>query len=71
MSHEAAKAILDTILRHAGEQDEVLAKIQGKCTPEEFSEYRTMIGKSMGSMVLDVMNPIIEKYPDLTPPQLK
>jgi hypothetical protein len=29
-----------------------------------------MIGQSMGSMLLDVINPIVELYPDLKPSQL-
>ena len=30
-----------------------------------------MIGQSMGSMFLDVINPIVELYPDLKPAQLE
>ena len=71
MSRAAAKIVLGTVLRHAAEQDEMLSNIKGKCTAEEFDQYKEMIGKSMGTMVLDVMNPIIEKYPDLKPPQLR
>jgi hypothetical protein len=29
-----------------------------------------MIGQSMGCMLLDVINPIVEMYPDLKPAQL-
>ena len=71
MSREAAKIVLDMILRHAAEQDTILANIEQKCASDEFNEYKEMIGKSMGSMLLDVINPIIAKYPDLRPPRLK
>jgi len=30
-----------------------------------------MIGRSMGAMLLEVINPIITKYPDLTPAGLR
>jgi hypothetical protein len=30
-----------------------------------------MIGRSMGCMLLDVINPIVELYPDLKPSQLE
>jgi hypothetical protein len=71
MSHDAAKAILDLILRHSAEQNRVLLDIEGACSAEEFREYKQMIGASMGSMLLDVINPIVAKYPELRPPQLE
>lgn len=70
MSREAAKIILDVVLRHAAEQDAALTEIEGMCTPDEFSQYKQMIGKSMGTIVLDIVNPIVSQYPDLSPPQL-
>lgn len=48
MSQDAAKIILDVIIRNVAEQDAALIKIQSLCTAEEFNEYRHMIGKSMG-----------------------
>jgi hypothetical protein len=30
-----------------------------------------MIGQSMGCMLLDVINPLVERYADLKPPQLE
>jgi hypothetical protein len=38
---------------------------------DEFRRYRRMIGQSMGSILLDVINPIVELYPDLKPSQLE
>jgi hypothetical protein len=34
-------------------------------------EYRRMIGRSMGSILLNVINPMVELYPDLKPSQLE
>jgi hypothetical protein len=71
MSHAAAKKIIALILKHAAEQDQILWKIRAHCTESEFSEYKRMIGASMGTMLLDVVHPIIDKYPDLKPARLK
>ena len=71
MSHHAAEKILNLILRHGAEQDKVLVEIRPLCSEEEFHRYKRMIGKSMGCMLLEVINPIVETYPDLRPPQLK
>jgi hypothetical protein len=70
MSREAAKKIIDLMVRHAAEQNAALVEVQGICTEDDFREYKQMIGRSMGSMLLDVVYPIVERYPDLKPPQL-
>jgi hypothetical protein len=70
VSREAAKKIIDLMIRHGAEQNAVLTEIQSICTEDEFRKYRQMIGQSMGCMLLDVINPIVEMYPDLKPSQL-
>ena len=69
MSREAAKMIMDLMLKHAAEQSAVAAQVRPMCTDDEFRRYRNMIAQSMGTMLVDVMNPIVELYPDLKPPQ--
>lgn len=71
MSREAAKKIIDLMLKHGAEQNAVLVEVKSICTEDEFHKYRHMIGHSMGSMLLDVINPIVELYPDLKPPPLE
>jgi hypothetical protein len=71
MSHDAAEKILKLILRHGAEQESILLEVQSLCSEKEFRRYRRMIGKTMGCMLLEVINPIVEAYPDLRPPQLK
>jgi hypothetical protein len=70
MSREAAKKTIDLMIRHGAEQNAVPAEVQSICTDDEFRKYRQMIGRSMGCMLLDVINPIVEMYPDLKPTQL-
>jgi len=71
MSRDAAKIVMELVTRNAAEQDAVLTKIQPLCTEDEFNEYRHMIGKSMGPMLLEIINPIIAKYPELKPSELR
>ncbi len=70
MSRQAAKLLLDVIVRHGAEQDAALADIEKLCTKDEFDRYNRMIGKSMGTMLLEVINPIVGKYPELKPPEM-
>jgi hypothetical protein len=44
MSREAAKKIVDLMVRHGAEQDAVLAEIQFICADHEFQKYKRMIG---------------------------
>lgn len=71
MSRDAAKIIMEVITRNITEQDDVLIRIRPLCSESEFSEYRRMIGKSMGAMVTEIMHPIVAKYPELKPAQLR
>ena len=70
MSREAAKKIIDLVVKHGAEQNAILTEVQSMCAEDEFQKYKQMIAQSMGSMLLDVINPIVEMYPDLKPPQL-
>jgi hypothetical protein len=71
MSRDAAKMIMEVVTKNAAEQDAVLAQIQSLCTEDEFNEYRRMIGRSMGAMFFEIISPIVVKYPELKPAQLK
>lgn len=71
MSRDAAKMIMDLAIKNAAEQDAVLAEIRSLCTEEEFREYRLMIGKSMGAMLFEIIYPIVGKYPELKPVEMR
>ena len=71
MSREVAKKVLDVLVRHCAEQEALVAEIRAQCTEDEFKRYRHMIAQSVGTMFLDVMAPIVGKYPELTPPGMK
>ena len=71
MSRDVAKIIMDVVTRNAAEQDAALIEIQSLCTEDEFNEYRRMIGRSMGAMLFEIISPIVAKYPELKPTQLK
>ena len=71
MSRDAAKKVLDLMIKQAAEQNQILVEIQPACSLQEFTRYKKMIGNSMGSMLLDVINPIVDMYPELKPPELE
>jgi hypothetical protein len=70
MSREAAKLLLETALKYAAEQDATLTTVEPLCTQDEFAACRLMVGEAMGAVLLELINPIVGKYPDLKPPQM-
>lgn len=71
MSREGAKKLLETVLRQLGELDDVLTDIEATCTPEEFGEFKMIVGNVMASVLLEAINPIATKYPDLKPREMR
>ena len=71
MSQHAAKIIMEVVTKNIAEQDAALIKIRPLCTEGEFGEYRRMIGKSMGTVLTEIIHPIVAKYPELKAPQMR
>jgi hypothetical protein len=71
MKEQLANKIIELMLKHGAELNEILMSIKESSNDEEFDFYRKSIGKVMGYMLLDVMNPIFKEYPSLKPGDLK
>jgi hypothetical protein len=46
-------------------------RISERCSVTESKAYRRAVGKILGEMLFEVMNPLCEKHPDLKPEELK
>jgi hypothetical protein len=68
MSREAAKATVQVMIRHLDEHGDLLRTIQSLCTSEGFVEYRIAIAQCSGTIVFEVLNPNVRRYPELHPP---
>ena len=71
MAREAARKIIDLIVKHGAEQNAILTEVRSMCPEDEFQKYKQMIARSMACMLLDIVNPLVEQYPDLKPPELE
>jgi len=72
MKREAAEEICALLLRHGQELDASVARVlQVEGETEDYRRYRGCVGRLMGDMLLEVLNPLFAEYPDLKPPQLK
>jgi hypothetical protein len=62
-----ARQISELMLDCGARLDDSVALVQSKCTPEELRVYRRAVGKVMGEILLEVLNPLYAKHPSLKP----
>lgn len=71
MRKDIAETINQLMLDYGAKLDQSLKLVMDTCSQSEFESYRTAVGQIMGTMLLDVMEPIYQEYPELLPEQLK
>jgi hypothetical protein len=48
-----------------------IADVGSSCPEEEFANYRRVVAQVMGTMLVDIMNPIYAVHPALKPSQIE
>lgn len=70
-NEEVARQVSDLMIEFGRRLNTSVALIQDHGSPEEFHVYREAIAKIMADMLLDIMNPLYARHPNLKPPGLK
>jgi len=60
-----AEGVSKLMLEFGGRLDESISSVRSSCSDAEFRAYRLAVGKVLGEMVLERMNPIYREHPDL------
>jgi len=55
------------MIEFSGRLDGSIATVREQCSPEEFAAYRRAVGRIMGEMLLEVLNPLYAEHPSLKP----
>jgi hypothetical protein len=72
ISNKATAQLISALMLDFGRRlDASVLSVQETCTPEEFRAYRRAVGKVMGDMLLEVLNPLYVTHPELKPRELK
>ncbi len=71
MQRSNAEQVSALLLDFCARLDRSLADVQTSEPPDVFDAYRDAVGQIMGTALIEVLNPIYTKYPDLQPPELK
>lgn len=67
MTKDGARVMLTAALDATRLLDSALADVQGTESDDEFHHLRRAVGQVLGEILFEILNPIIEEYPDLTP----
>jgi hypothetical protein len=67
---EVAKEVSNLMLDFGSKLDASVALVKERCSVAELEAYRQAVGKIMGEMLLEVMNPLYRKHPDLKPKEM-
>jgi len=66
-NEDVARSISDLMVDCSARLDASVALVMENCTADEFKTYRRAVGKVMGEILLEIMNPIYERHPELKP----
>ena len=70
MKYNLAKEIIGEMVVSQKKYNDLLLKINATSTNKEFDFYKKGFAQIMGSMLLDIINPIVKEHPDLKPEKL-
>lgn len=66
---EIAKDVSRVMLDIFRRVDESLAAVREQCPADEVKAYQTATGRVAGAIVMDVLEPLYVRHPDLKPPK--
>lgn len=67
MDFEVAEKIGVLMLQINSKLNDSVAYVRDNCSQEEFEAYRRSIGKIMGTILIEIENPIFKQHPSLMP----
>lgn len=71
MNREQAQVVIEVMLKQGSELNALLVTLQEMgLDADAFACIRKSVGMIMGSILLDIMNPVFEMHPDLKPKEL-
>lgn len=71
MERATAEKIEKIMRGVSGELDESIRIVRDNTSEQEFARYRRLVGKLMGEIFVELLQPIYSQYPELTPENLR
>ncbi|GKX60243.1 hypothetical protein [Leminorella grimontii] len=67
---DVARNISELMLRMGGELNDSLFLVKARCNEDEYLVYKKQVANLMGDMLLNILNPLYKKHPDIKPKEL-
>lgn len=67
MKKESAQVLLAAIRRAGDELMTAFVAVKKNESPEEFARWQTAMGRSMGAIYDQLLEPLLAEHPDITP----
>lgn len=67
---KVAKQISELMLEYGKKLDHSVKLVLENCSKQELFDYRRAVGKIMGDILTEIMNPLYANHPDLRPKEL-
>ena len=64
---DVAKVVSDLMLEYSEKLNDSIILVMKNCPEDEFKRYRLAAAKVLGEMLLEVMNPLYARHPELKP----
>ena len=71
MDKATALRVSETAQEALGQLDLSIHAVQAASAQPEFETFRTVVGKIMGAIVVEVLQPLYAEHPDIVPEELK
>ena len=70
-NEDVARQVSDLMVEYTHRLNASIALVRDRGSPEEFHVYRKAVAKIMTDMLLEIMNPLYARHPNLMPPGFK
>jgi hypothetical protein len=70
-NEDTARQVSDLMVEYTRRLQASMALVRDHGAPEEFHAYREAVSKIMTEMLIEVMNPLYARHPNLMPPGFK
>ncbi|GAB3787876.1 hypothetical protein [Dyella agri] len=68
---DVAKAVSGLMIEYSEKLNDSIVLVMENCPEDEFKRYRLAAAKVLGEMLLEVMNPLYARHPELKPAGLR
>lgn len=67
MHRDVAEKVVSECIQTSARLNSLLREVEADCSADEFKKLKRGIGAVLGSLLIEVLNPLLNEHPDLRP----